>query len=494
MRICPTCGVCYEDQQKRCEGLNHLPLEFQRAGSRIIGGKYRLDQRLGGGNTGIVYKSLHQALLKERAIKLLRPDFAKSDPHGRLRLQREALTVCKFDHVNVVRLYDYGWNPVSIGENGHAESYDELYLAMELVEGQTLKAYLTKCGCLSVLEAVEIAIQIAAGLSEVHAHEVVHRDLKPANLILTYDRHGNQVLKIIDFGSVKLASQPEEPIALDLTGQMFIGSPQYASPEMCCNRPVDFRSDIYSLGLILYEMVSGSSPFTATDFLGWLNKHAYDGPRPLTGVSQELNELIMTMLSKDPNERPQTAVEVVDKLKQIKNSKSLYDERVSSETVSESTSQDETVVAAESLKVSPEPTYPQEKQDQSKINGARSTGPIAIFVLSLAASVIFTVNVLRLSYQHGTSQQEAESAATVDNQSAEEEEFVTVTDLNIRALPSAAGDKIGLAEKGSRVRVLSREDRWCQIIVVRHGRTKDDPDSQDKGWVIGDKLTSVSGG
>lgn len=492
MRICPTCGVCYEDRQESCDGRDHYPLEFHRPGTRLIGNKYQLEQRLGGGNTGIVYASTHQALKKQRAIKLLKPDFAKTDPDGRIRLQREALTVCNFDHINVVRLYDFGLNQVAIGENGQREFYDELYLAMELLEGQTLKTFLTRSSRLPVLEAVEIAIQIAAGLSEVHAHDVIHRDLKPANLMITYDRHGNRVLKIIDFGSVKLVGQPEASMALDLTGQMFIGSPQYASPEMCCSRPIDFRSDIYSLGLILYEMLAGGSPFAALDFLGWLNQHAYVTPRPLTGVPRELEALTMKILSKDPDERPQTAPEVVSQLEQVKAAHCLPKESVNGEEVSQPTDHDETVVVDESFKASIKPVSSAGKKDHPPLND-NAIRPKVVFVLSVTASLFFTLNVLRMSYRYRASHHVTEAVAAENDPNPQEQEFVTVTDVNIRAFPSASSDRVGLAAKGSRVRVLSRQDKWCEIIVVRHGRTKNDPDSEDKGWVISEKLTPASG-
>jgi serine/threonine protein kinase len=492
MRICPTCKTCYEDQQTTCEGRNHLPLEFQRVGNRVIGGNYRLDLLLDNGGMGSVYGGTHLALQFRRAIKLLRPDFARADPDGYHRLQREALTACQLDHPNVVRLHDFGFNQVETESNGKRGVLHELFLVMELLDGQTLKDHLRKGGRLSVNEAIEIARQIAEGLTEVHGHAVIHRDLKPANIMLTRDRQGNLVVKILDFGSVKLVGQFEMVPDLDLTGQLFIGSPQYASPEVCCSLPVDFRSDIYSLGLVLYEMLEGRSPYTANDFLGWLNQHAREPARPLMFANQKLGQLIMRMLSKDPNDRPQSAVALLKMLEEVGSSAYPDDEEVESE-VFQMTDEEETVVVSISAnEVIGEPIQPIEEHHKSKMNESNSTGPLLALILSIAASVLLTLTVLVTSVRYRASHEPGERITAQTNDSTDAEEFLTLTDLNIRILPSASSEAVGLAEKGSRVRVLSKRDNWCEIIVVHHGRTKEDPDSADKGWVKGDKLTAVT--
>jgi serine/threonine-protein kinase len=441
---------------------------------------------------GSVYCATHLALQYRRAIKLLRPDFAKADPDGYHRLQREALTACKLDHHNVVRLHDFGFNQVEIESNGKRGVLHELFLVMELLDGQTLKDRLRKCGRLRVNEAIAIARQVAEGLTEVHGHAVIHRDLKPANIMLTRDRQGNLVVKILDFGSVKLVGQFETLPDLDLTGQLFIGSPQYASPEVCCSLPVDFRSDIYSLGLILYEMIEGRSPYTAHDFLGWLNQHAREPGRPLMFANQKLSQLIMRMLSKDPNDRPQSAVALLKMLEEVGNPGHPDYEEVESEVLQTTDGEETVVVSISASEVIGQQIQPIEEHPKSKMKENTSTGPLLALILSIAASVFLTLTVLVTSVRYRASHEPRERSTSQTNESADAEEFLTLTDLNIRILPSASSEAVGLAEKGSRVRVLSKRDNWCEIIVVHHGRTKEDPDSADKGWVKGDKLTAVA--
>ncbi len=317
MKLCRTCLVCYEDDVLSCLDETHQPLISPRFGTCTIDGKYRLIRMLERGGMGAVYEGIHLELERARAIKILRPEYISVDPHARWRLRQEALTACNFDHPNLVRLHDFGTNVVSIEEKGRVHAYDEQYIVMELLRGHSLKEVLVQSKRLELQKAISIALQIAEGLAEIHSKGIVYRDLKPANVFICSDYKGDLLVKIVDFGAVKLRDKSLKDGDLDLTKAMFVGSPVYASPENCKGEPLDERSDIYGLGLILYEMIAGSGPFEEGDFLTLLNSHAYIDPRPITGVPQNIADLIMRSLRKNPVDRPQTAREFTESLRSL---------------------------------------------------------------------------------------------------------------------------------------------------------------------------------
>ncbi|MCU1265524.1 MAG: Serine/threonine protein kinase/WD40 repeat protein [Acidobacteria bacterium] len=315
MKICPTCWSCFEDATISCSQSGHDPIAYARAGSRVIDQKYRLDKLLGRGAMGAVYECTHIDLNRPRAIKLLVPEFANADPQGRLRLRREALTACIFDHPNLVRIYDFGTNVLNLEESGRLQTYDELYIVMELLRGPTLRDFLKQNRSLPLELCLLITNQIAEGLAAIHAQGVVFRDLKPANIMITFDHKGELLVKIFDFGAVKLLGQSPTLGDVELTGAMFVGSALYACPENCKAKPLDQRADIYTLGLILYEMIAGFRAFDSPDWLTLLTKHAYAAPPPLIGLPEGISGLVMRALNKDPNDRQQTAEEFLEELK-----------------------------------------------------------------------------------------------------------------------------------------------------------------------------------
>lgn len=155
---------------------------------------------------------------------------------------------------------------------------------MELLNGYTLREPLRQAGPLPLSQAFSIARQVATGLAAIHSKGIVHRDLKPENVMITRDYKGDMLIKIVDFGAVKFISGDAAPDNADLTGTMMIGSARYTSPENCRGEPLDERSDIYCLGLMLYEMLAGHHPFNARDWADLVYQHAYIVPPPLDEI------------------------------------------------------------------------------------------------------------------------------------------------------------------------------------------------------------------
>lgn len=258
-------------------------------------GAYQIIEPLGQGGMATVFKAYHPALDRYVAIKVLHPAF-KEDPNFNARFNREARIVAKLDHPNIVPIYDY------------AEHADTPYLVMRYVEGKTLKAIFRDNPLPFSLDRVLTYIRpIADGLAYAHAQGVLHRDIKPSNVICANDGH----IYIMDFGLARIAQAGESTMSQD----MLIGTPQYISPEQARGTALDERTDIYSLGVVLFEMLTGRVPFSADTPYAIIHDHIYSPlPLPTTinpHLSPEIERVLLKALAKDPDARFASATELM---------------------------------------------------------------------------------------------------------------------------------------------------------------------------------------
>lgn len=311
MRQCPTCKRCYDDSSGACADSAHAPLEATRPGGRVVADRYVLEHFIRSSHMGAVYKATEQETGATVALKLLWMTHAENDPDIFERFRREGVAASLIDHPNVVKVREHG-----------RLDYGEAYIVMEYVEGQTLRQYMKKTPHVPVATAVLIGWQVANGLESAHSRVVLHRDLKPENIMLTRDGSGELLAKVIDFGLAKLKPSIGE-VGLDsLTPMgMFLGTVQYSSPEGCKGQKLDARSDIYSLGVIMYEMLAGKRPFSEISLPEICRQHIEVTPAPVSAhrpeLPRDLARLIMKSLAKDPAERPPRASDFAGQLRRV---------------------------------------------------------------------------------------------------------------------------------------------------------------------------------
>ena len=274
--------------------------------------RYRITRCIGAGGMGSVYAGEQLAVSREVALKILRADLL-SNEYIRQRFKREAEIIGRLRHPNTIQLIDYGETPDGVA-----------VMVMELLHGQPLNERLRDEGPMDLVEALTVAEQVARSLAEAHEQGLVHRDLKPANIFMV-DHGGAQFAKVLDFGIARLLD--EEATRLTTTGQVF-GTPRYMSPEQAVSTAeVDARSDVYSLGLILYEALVGQTPFVAHTSLQYLTAHTTQTPPKLRerypAAPEELDLLIDSCLQKSAENRPQTANLLADILVAIRRSVEL---------------------------------------------------------------------------------------------------------------------------------------------------------------------------
>src|ERR1043165_2804530 len=241
-------------------------LPSTRPGSLGRIGHYEVLQVLGKGGFGIVYRAFDDTLQRVVAVKVMAPLLAATSP-ARKRFLREARTSAQVRHENVVQVYEVGEQPLP-------------YLAMEFIPGETLQQRLDRTGPLDVSETLRIGRQIAEGLAAAHATDLIHRDIKPGNVLLEGGQHK---VKITDFGLARTA----DDASMTQSG-MIAGTPMYMAPEQALGQTLDQRADLFSLGSVLYQMVSGRPPFRANTTVAILQRVATDTPRPIREIIPEI--------------------------------------------------------------------------------------------------------------------------------------------------------------------------------------------------------------
>ena len=307
MKVCPVCGKEYSDTITLCTAdAEVLQSVDDPLAGQTLAEKYLIERLIKRGGMGAVYLGKHVLMDKTVAIKVLRPSLAGDDVIV-ARFSREAKAASRISHPHAVSVTDFGE-----AENG------VVFLVMEYLDGRTLKDIIRSEGPMPLDRAVEITRQVSGALDAAHQQGVVHRDLKSDNIMLS-QTNGGDWAKVLDFGIAKI-QQPEGARDHDITApNLVIGTPQYMSPEQCSQTsPIDARSDVYSLGVIVYEMLSGRVPFTGESATMIMMKQVQDPPPSILEVRPDLpasvDNLIRRALAKQPADRFQTAGELSEAL------------------------------------------------------------------------------------------------------------------------------------------------------------------------------------
>lgn len=270
-------------------------VEIENLSGRTLDGKYRLEAKLGTGGAGAVYLATRLHIGDKVAVKILRSD-KSDDPQAAERFRLEARMAAHLKHPNAVAIYDYGVTVDALG-----------YLVMEFVEGKTVRQLIEHHGALPSTLIVEINTQVCAALDEAHRIGLIHRDIKPDNIIVQETSAGLRV-KVLDFGIAKLSSLGASN--LTQTGTI-VGTPRYMSPEQCMGEQIDGRSDIYSLGIVLYETLCGIVPFNAPSSTAIAIQQVTQQPQPLREINPNVlasvERIVMQTLEKKREARPATA-------------------------------------------------------------------------------------------------------------------------------------------------------------------------------------------
>jgi formylglycine-generating enzyme required for sulfatase activity/serine/threonine protein kinase len=307
MKECPACRRCFPDH------VNHCPDDGDATtlsimGEPVLDGRYQLERRIGHGGMGIVFQARHIFLKSAHAIKVILPDLVGNDPMLATRFRQEAIAAAAIHHQNIIAVTDFG---VVRGTMP--------FLVMEFINGRSLHTVLAEERVLSPEKALEIMTPTCAGVAAAHRHNIVHRDLKPLNIMLQYGVPINEGLKILDFGLAKIKSGELLGSFVQAKTSGLMGSPFYMAPEQWSDEEPDARADIYSLGVLLYQMLGGDVPFKGPSLPSIMNKHLTQEPPALKSfgvyVPPAIEEVVRYALEKKPANRPQSVEEFIARLR-----------------------------------------------------------------------------------------------------------------------------------------------------------------------------------
>jgi serine/threonine-protein kinase len=303
MKVCTACGIEYGDEVLFCQR-DGTPLRPSGATADLVGqviaDRYHIQKKLGEGGMGQVYLAEHVKMGRRCAIKIMNQGLV-NDPDAISRFNREAANASRIGHTNVCAIYDFGETPEGL-----------IYLAMEFIEGRSLSGLLEETKVLPLARAAAIITQCADALQVAHDLGIVHRDLKPDNIMIT-TTGGKDVVKVVDFGIAKAVGADSGAQKVTKTG-FVVGTPEYMSPEQLAGDQIDGRSDLYSLALVFYRMLTGASPFPADSQQETMIKRLTDDPVPLAIARPEfkfpeaLQRVMDRALARTPTDRyPQSA-------------------------------------------------------------------------------------------------------------------------------------------------------------------------------------------
>jgi eukaryotic-like serine/threonine-protein kinase len=306
MKECPTCRCCFPDDVLHCPD-DGSETSTSISGEPILDGRYQLEKRLGQGGMGVVYKARHIFLKTAHAIKIILPDLVGNDPNLVTRFRQEALAAAAIRHQNIIAVTDFGVVKGTMP-----------FLVMEFVQGKSLQDVMSEDGAMSPARAFELMQPICAGIAAAHRQGIVHRDLKPLNVMIQDNMPVAQAVKILDFGLAKIKSGEllGSFIAAQTTGLM--GSPFYMAPEQWSDEPPDARADIYSLGVMLFQMLCGEVPFKGSSIPSIMKKHLTADVPTLSSkgaeVPPQIESVVRHALEKEPNYRTASAEEFAEEL------------------------------------------------------------------------------------------------------------------------------------------------------------------------------------
>ncbi|MBY0356726.1 MAG: serine/threonine-protein kinase [Candidatus Obscuribacterales bacterium] len=271
---------------------------------QTIAQRYEILSLISKGGVGIVYKARHIFLDRLVALKLLRKDVVH-DPRTHQRFQQEAKAVGVLNHPNIVPVFDFGFTEA-----------EEAFIVMDFVKGIDLDIYVQESGPGNQKTMIPLFIQIADALSHAHKHGIIHRDLKPGNVIIVKLADGSIEPHLVDFGMAKLHQEGKADLSLTKPGEIF-GSPYYMSPEQCLGKKLDKRSDIYSMGCLMHEVLSGQPPFIGKNMVEMAKLHLNGKAKPISSITPAMQGIIDKALNKLPEERQQTMDELLNELRAL---------------------------------------------------------------------------------------------------------------------------------------------------------------------------------
>ncbi len=320
MKLCVECNIHFSEDLDSCpnDGTQLIVVGDDALIGQLVGDKYRILSHAGKGSMAVVYRAIQESTGREMAIKMLH-QFLGAKEESVKRFFREAKAVSSLHHTNIVKLYDFGVMPDG-----------QPYIVTEFLDGITLTEILRARGFLTAKEALPLFEQVCAGIAEAHRFRVIHRDLKPDNIVcqlvdlnLPYDSPDlikRNSVRVVDFGVAKMWSETGGSSAsLTLEGKV-CGSPAYMSPEQCKGSDIDYRSDIYSLGVVIFETLTGQRPFAANDLMALMLMHVNKEAPSIGSVLPDvtfppaLSNVVIKALNKDPKDRQQTAEELWEEI------------------------------------------------------------------------------------------------------------------------------------------------------------------------------------